>query len=111
MVRHIEYASNADICYDTAVSSAAAVGFGYFRFITDYESPDSFDQVIKFDRIRNVFSVHVDPSVKNPDGSDMQYCFVETTMSRRELKRDYPKSESAETSINDDDEDLSLIHI
>lgn len=109
MIRHIEYASNADICYDTAVNSAAAVGFGYFRLVTDYESHDSFDQVIKFDRIRNVFSVHIDPSAKNPDGSDMQYCFVETTMSRRELKRDYPKSESAETSINDDDEDRLVL--
>ena len=109
MIRHIEYASNADICYDTSVNSAAAVGFGYFRFLTDYEAPDSFDQVIKFDRIRNVFSVHIDPSTKNPDGSDMQYCFVETTMSRRELKRDYPKAESVQTAINDDDEDKLVL--
>ena len=109
MIRHIEYASNADICYDTSVHSAAAVGFGYFRLITDYEAPDSFDQVIKFDRIRNVFSVHIDPSTKNPDGSDMQYCFVETSMSRRELKRDYPKAESVQTAINDDDEDKLVL--
>lgn len=109
MIRHIEYSSNADICYDTSVHSAAAVGFGYFRLITDYESPDSFDQVIKFDRIRNVFSVHIDPSTKNPDGSDMQYCFVETSMSRRELKRDYPKAESVQTAINDDDEDKLVL--
>lgn len=109
MIRHIEYSSNADICYDTSVHSAAAVGFGYFRLITDYESPDSFDQVIKFDRIRNVFSVHIDPSTKNPDGSDMQYCFVETTMSRRELKRDYPKAESVQAPINDDDEDKLVL--
>lgn len=109
MIRHIEYASNADICYDTSVHSAAAVGFGYFRLITDYEAPDSFDQVIKFDRIRNVFSVHIDPSTKNPDGSDMQYCFVETNMSRRELKRDYPKAESVQTAINDDDEDKLVL--
>lgn len=105
MVRHIEYASQADICYDTSVHSAAAVGFGYFRLITDYEAPDSFDQVIKFDRIRNVFSVHMDPSIKSPDGSDMTYCFLESSMPLRDFKVEYPKSEIVKTTSLDGDED------
>jgi hypothetical protein len=46
--RHIEYSSNADVAYDTAVNSAAAIGFGYFRLITDFCSPTSFDQEIRF---------------------------------------------------------------
>jgi hypothetical protein len=46
IIRHIEYASNADVCYDTAVNSAAAIGEGFFRLITDYCRPDSFDQDI-----------------------------------------------------------------
>src|SRR6185436_5868414 len=46
IIRHIEYISNADIAYDTAVNSAAAIGFGFWRLITEYESPTSFDQVI-----------------------------------------------------------------
>ena len=109
MIRHIEYSSQADICYDTSVNSAAAVGFGYFRFVTDYEAPDSFDQVIKFDRIRNVFSVHIDPSIKNPDGSDMRYCFVESSMTRRELRQEYPKSEAATLSAIDDDDEKEVV--
>ena len=109
MIRHIEYASQADICYDTSVHSAAAVGFGYFRFVTDFESPDSFDQEIRFDRIRNVFSVHIDPSSKSPDGSDMKYCFVESSMTRKELRQEYPKSEAAITGPTDDDDNKEVL--
>lgn len=109
MIRHIEYASQADICYDTSVHSAAAVGFGYFRFVTDFESPDSFDQEIRFDRIRNVFSVHIDPSSKSPDGSDMKYCFVESSMTRKELRQEHPKSEAAITGPTDDDDNKEVL--
>jgi hypothetical protein len=61
LIRHIEYDSNADVAYDTAVNSAAAIGFGYFRLLTDYESPTSFDQKIMFQRIRNALSVRDRP--------------------------------------------------
>ena len=112
MIRHIEYDSDAATCYDTAVQSATAGGFGYFRLITDYESPDSFDQVIKFDRIRNVFSVHIDPSIKQCDGSDMRYCFVESYVPRSEISARYKNSEvgqrGADESGDDDREVLIL---
>lgn len=94
LIRHIEYDSNADVCYDTAVNSAAAVGFGYFRWVTEYESDDSFDQVIKFKRIRNALSVRIDPLSVEPDGSDMKWCFIETRMSREEFKAKYPDAEA-----------------
>jgi len=44
IIRHIEYESNADAAYDTAVSNSAANGFGFFRLITEYVSEASFDQ-------------------------------------------------------------------
>lgn len=90
LVRHIEYASNADVAYDTAVNNAAACGFGYFQLTTDYCSPTSFDQDIKFKRIRNPLSVKVDPLSQAPDGSDMQYCFIESQMARTEFEKLYP---------------------
>src|SRR4029077_2382458 len=70
LIRHIEYDSNADVAYDRAVNSAAAIGWGFFRLVTDYESEDSFDQCIKFQSIRNHLSVRFDPFSIEPDGCD-----------------------------------------
>ena len=85
MIRHIEYDSDAASCYDTSVHLATASGRGFFRLITDYESPESFDQVIKFDRIRNACSVHLDPSSKCPAGSDARFCFVDSSAPASEI--------------------------
>lgn len=95
MIRHIEYSSNADICYDTAVNSAAAIGFGYWRLITDYESPMSFDQVIKFERVRDALKVYIDASSTEADGSDMKRCAIIRDVPRAEFKRKYPQADSA----------------
>lgn len=90
MIRHIEYDSSADAAYDTAVNSAAAIGFGYFRFITEYEDPESFDQVIRIKRIRNPFTVSIDPASVEADGSDMQWAILTEKMTREEFTARYP---------------------
>lgn len=92
LIRHIEYSSNADVAYDTAVNSAAAIGFGYFRLVTDYESDDSFDQEIRFKRIRNSFTVYGDPAAQEPDGSDSQFWIISTEMPKEEFSREYPNA-------------------
>lgn len=92
IIRHIEYASNADTAYDTAVNSAASCGRGFFRLLTEYESEDSFNQVIKFKRERNPLNVYIDPYSQEPDGSDMRYAIITDLMPRDEFKRQYPKA-------------------
>ena len=94
LIRHIEYDSNADVAYDTAVNNAAAIGFGYFRWVTEYEADDSFDQVIRFKRIRNPLSVKIDPLSIEPDGCDMKYAFIETRMARDEFTALYPDAKA-----------------
>ena len=94
MIRHIEYDSAASVAYDTAVNSAAAIGFGYFRLITEYEDEGSFDQVIKFKRIRNSFTVSMDPASTEPDGSDQQWCIVSEKMTKTEFKARYPDAQT-----------------
>lgn len=93
MIRHIEYASAADIAYDTAVNSAAGIGFGYFRLVTEYCDEDSFDQELRFKRIRNAFTVHFDPASTEPDGSDAQFCILSEKMTKDEFKARYPDAE------------------
>lgn len=100
MIRHIEYNSNADVAYDTAVNSAAAIGFGYFRLVTEYCYDDSFDQDIKFKRIRNPFTVYIDPASQEPDGSDQRYCFITEIIKKEEFDKQYPDAEiGSQTSI------------
>lgn len=90
LVRHIEYNSNADVAYDTAFDSAATGGFGYFRFLTEFVSPLSFDQEILIKRIRDPFSVFFDPYSQEPDGSDASWAFIIEDLSPEEFKARYP---------------------
>jgi hypothetical protein len=92
LCRHVEYDSGADAAYDTATEYAASVGFGYFRLITEYCDPMSFDQDMKIKRVRNPFTVYIDPSAQEADGSDMLYAFVTSKMSKFEFARQYPKA-------------------
>lgn len=90
MIKNIEYESSADAAYDTAVNSAAAIGFGYFRLVTDYCDPLSFDQELRFKRIRNPFTVYFDPASTEPDGSDAQWVIITEKMTKKEFEAKYP---------------------
>lgn len=94
MIRHIEYDSNAEVAYVTAASSAAACGAGYFELYTDYEANDSFDQVIKFRRIRNPFTVYMGHHVE-PDGSDMRKCLITEDVPRDQFLQEYPDANAS----------------
>jgi hypothetical protein len=97
-IRHIEYDSAADVAYDTAVNSSASNGFGFWRLVTEYEAGATFDQKLMVKRIRNAFTVHMDPASQEADGSDMQWCFISTKMSKAEFKAKYPEANCAHTS-------------
>lgn len=99
LIRHIEYVSNADVAYDTAVNSAAAIGFGFFRLVTQYCDESSFDQDIVFKRIRNAFTVYFDPAATEPDGSDQTKNAISTKMPRTEFKRLYPQAKASDDAV------------
>lgn len=95
IIRHIEYSSDADIAYDTAFDSAVRTGFGYFRVVTEYCDPMSFEQEIRIKRVRNRFSVYLDPSYQQPDGSDANWGFIFEDLSRDDFKAQFPSSKMA----------------
>jgi len=76
IIRHIEYISDADVAYDTACECQVQFGEGYFRILTEYCDDTTFDQDIKIGRIRNAFSVYLDPNIQDPCGSDAKYGFI-----------------------------------
>jgi hypothetical protein len=92
MVRHIEYISDADVAYDTACENQVSYGEGYIRILTEYCDENTFDQDIKIGRVRNSFSVYMDPTIQDPTGADAQWCFVTEDVTKDEYQRMYPDS-------------------
>ena len=90
VVRHIEYMSDADVAYDTACENQVTLGEGYWRLLTEYCDENTFDQDIKIERIRNSFSVYMDPTIQDPCGSDAKWCFITQDMTRDEYERLFP---------------------
>ena len=90
IVRHIEYMSDADVAYDTACENQVTYGEGYIRLLTEYCYEDSFDQDIRIGRIRNSFSVYMDPTIQDPCGSDAEFCFITEDLLKSEFERLYP---------------------
>jgi len=93
LVRHIEYMSDADVAYDTACENQVAYGEGYIRILTEYCDDNTFDQDIKIGRIRNSFSVYMDPTIQDPCGSDAEWCFITEDLTRSEYERLFPNAQ------------------
>ena len=90
IVWHIEYMSDADVAYDTACDNQVTFGEGYIRLLTEYCDEDTFDQDIRIGRIRNAFSVYMDPMIQDPCGSDARYCFITQDITVDEFERMFP---------------------
>lgn len=96
LIRHIETLSHASVAYDTGVTSAVKIGWGYWRILSDYIDQNSFDQELKIVPIRNTFTVYMDPSALMPAGEDQAWCLISEKMKRSEYKRRYPRAKNAE---------------
>ena len=109
MVRHIEYISDADVAYDTACENQVSYGEGYIRVLTEYCDADTFDQDIKIGRIRNSFSVYMDPTIQDPCGADAKWCFITEDVTKEDYERMYPDSAPITTlqSLGVGDQNLS----
>ena len=90
VIRHIEYISDADVAYDTACENQVTYGEGYIRVLTKYCNDESFDQDLRIGRIRNSFSVYMDPTIQDPCGSDAEWCFITEDMTKAEYERQFP---------------------
>ena len=90
VVRHIEYISDADVAYDTACENQVTYGEGYFRILTEYCDDNSFDQDLRIGRIRNSFSVYMDPTIQDPCGADAEWCFITEDLTKDEYERQFP---------------------
>ena len=108
IVRHIEYMSDADVAYDTACENQVTFGEGYIRLLTEYCDDNTFDQDIKIARVRNAFSVYMDPMIQDPCGADARYCFITEDMPKDEYERLFPDAQPISTLLSQGTGDPAL---
>jgi len=99
LAKQTEYSSRAEVAYITALEQATRGGLGYFRLVLkDDEYGDIEGQkCIEIRRIVDFETVLVDPSFEEPDGSDMQWGFVEESMSRDKFTKMWPDAKAVDT--------------
>ena len=101
LIRNIEYTSNADVAYDTAVDCAVNGGWGYIRVGLDYAYHDIFDMELSIQRVANPLSVYGDPNSTAADSSDWMDAFVVDRLSKEQFQARYGKTKT----ISDWDDD------
>ena len=113
LIRNIEYTSQADVAYDTALDAAVTGGMGFWRVATEYCDEQSFAQDIFIHRITNPLSVVFDSHSESLDGSDWRHASLIDHLTEDELKRRYKAKKdvgSFDGEVGqDDDEDLIRI--
>lgn len=91
VVRHIEYISNAQGAYISAVTTQVKGGIGYWRVATDYKNNTSNDQEIFIRRIKDPMTVYMDPDMRDEDGSDARFAIVFEDIPKDLFEKKYPK--------------------
>lgn len=95
LIRNIEYTSNADVAYDTAVEASVSGGFGYWRVGLDYAYDDTFEMDLTIERVANPFSVYGDPDSMAADSCDWNVAFVVEPMRKEDFERKYGGKKSS----------------
>lgn len=81
----------ADTWYDLAFDHMVTAGLGVLRWFTEY-IPNTFQQRIRIFGVENPLAVYLDPAFREPDASDMLYCFITEDFSKDEFKARWPNS-------------------
>lgn len=90
LVRTISYQSQNDLVYQTAFKSALMMGFGSFQVCLDYESPKSFNKIIRYEMIPDPTRTVFDPTALKPHKGDGNYCARYYVFTRDEFFATYP---------------------
>ena len=102
LIRNIEYSSNADTAYDTALENAVDSAWGYVRVSLVYASDDSFDQDLRIERVADKFRIYGDPRSTAADSSDWNVAFVTDMMKMAAFKKAYKGAETSDWDGGDE---------
>jgi hypothetical protein len=98
LIKNIEYSSDADVAYDTAMDYAVSSGRGYFGINVQYATDDTFDQDIVFERKADPLLIWGDPRSTAADSSDWMEAWELEYLSKDEYERTYPGKDVVEWS-------------
>lgn len=90
MFRQVEYVSNAQSAYETAIEHQVTGGWGWIRVVTEYENNNTFDQCFRIKRVWDPLSVYMDMDCQEKDCSDARYGFVFDLVPDKDLDNAYP---------------------
>ena len=90
LVRTISYQSQNDLVYQTAFRSALMMGFGAFQIVLDYETPNSFNQIIRYELISDPTRTIFDATALKPHKGDGNYCGRFYVFTKDEFFATYP---------------------
>ncbi len=90
LVRTISYQSQNDLVYQTAFKQALMMGYGAFEICLDYESPKSFNQIIRYELIPDVIRTSFDPCALKPHKGDGNFCARQYLYTKEEFYATYP---------------------
>lgn len=96
LIRNIEYTSNADVAYDTALDYAVSSGRGYWRVKAEYASDDTFDQDLVIEQIADPMTVWGDPHSTAADSSDWNFAFVVEAIDKAEYRHRFKGKDVAD---------------
>ena len=92
LVRQIEYASRAQIAYDTAIDYAARIGLGFILVVPELSNARLNDHDIRIKSVVDPLAVTLDPDSVEPDGQDADCGWLDTRMSESAYRRRWPKA-------------------
>lgn len=97
LARYIQYSSDAQIAYETAIEYSAGASFGYYRFLTDYADEESDDLELKIVPVLDPLTVYgiLVPSIR---GQQPRYWFVVEDLSKEDFKAQFGESDMASLS-------------
>ena len=97
LARYIQYTSDAQIAYETAIEYSAGGSFGYYRFLTDYITDEGDELELKVCPVLDPLAVYgiLVPTCFN---RKPKWAFVVEDMPKEEFKEQYPNSEMASLS-------------
>jgi hypothetical protein len=96
LIRQIERLSNAKVARTTASDAAVQNAFGFYEVVSDFVDDDTFDQELRTRRIKDQFSVLLDPLHNEIDGRDSRWGFKSVELPRDDFKVQYPDIEPSE---------------
>lgn len=99
LARAIQYEYQASIAYETAFEYVVKGGFGYWRYLTEYESDETDDLVLKTVPVLDPLTVY---GVLLPScfGKKPRFAFVTEDVPLEEYKRLYPKSQVCDVGFD-----------